>query len=98
MKINLLARSLLILCLLFSIHSGAAAVEPVNPNASPEAKALLNLFYRISGKYTLTGQHNYPDSKDQNTRFAAQYIGKTPVIWSSDMGFAKIVIWQGPIL
>jgi mannan endo-1,4-beta-mannosidase len=90
MKINLLTRSFLILCLLFSLHSGVSAVAPVNPNASTEAKALLDLFYRISGKYTLTGQHNYPDSKDQNTRFAAQYIGKTPVIWSSDMGFAKV--------
>ncbi|HEX7585402.1 MAG TPA: glycosyl hydrolase, partial [Prolixibacteraceae bacterium] len=89
MKINSLIKSLLILALVVSTISGALAVEPVNPKATPEAKALLDLFYRISGKYTLTGQHNYPSSKDQNTRFAAKYIGKTPVIWSSDMGFAK---------
>ena len=65
------------------------ASEPVTPNASREAKALLDLFYRISGKYTLTGQHNYPATKDRNSKFAAKYIGQTPAIWSTDMGFAK---------
>jgi mannan endo-1,4-beta-mannosidase len=62
---------------------------PVTPKASPEAAALLNLFYSISGKYTLTGQHNYPNIKDRNTLFAAEYIGKTPVVFSTDWGFAK---------
>ena len=62
---------------------------PVTPKASPEAVALLDLFYNISGKYTLTGQHNYPNIKDRNTRFAAEYIGKTPVVFSTDWGFAK---------
>jgi mannan endo-1,4-beta-mannosidase len=77
--------SILITCF-FSL---SFAIEPVTPNASPEAKALLELFYRISGKYTLTGQHNYPNTRDRNTRFAAEYIGQTPAIWSTDMGFAK---------
>lgn len=90
MKIKLSVQGFLILAILFITLSGVKAVEPVNPKATPEARALLDLYYRISGKYTLTGQHNYPDSKDQNTRFASQYIGKTPVIWSSDMGFAKV--------
>ncbi len=65
------------------------AQKPVSPDASKEAKALLDLFYRTSGKYTFTGQHNYPATKDRNSRFAAKYIGQTPAIWSSDMGFAK---------
>ncbi|MBN2424590.1 MAG: hypothetical protein JXR46_16955 [Calditrichaceae bacterium] len=63
--------------------------EPVSPNASPEAKALLKLLYDISGKYTLTGQHNFPNIKGRNTQFAAKYIGKTPVVYSIDMGFAR---------
>ncbi len=61
---------------------------PVTPNASTEAKALLEFFYSLSGKYTLTGQHNYPATKDRNSQFAAEYSGQTPVIWSTDMGFA----------
>ncbi|OFY57181.1 MAG: hypothetical protein A2V50_07100 [Bacteroidetes bacterium RBG_19FT_COMBO_42_10] len=63
--------------------------KPVTPKASPGAVALLDLFYNISGKYTLTGQHNFPNIQDRNTRFAAEYIGETPVIFSTDWGFAK---------
>ena len=37
----------------------------------------------------LTGQHNYPDTKDRNTKFAADYIGKTPAVFSIDWGFAE---------
>jgi mannan endo-1,4-beta-mannosidase len=73
----------------FSSCSALSAQSTVNPNAIPEARALLDLYYRISGKYTLTGQHNYPSTKDLNSRFALKYTGHTPVIWSSDMGFAK---------
>ena len=65
------------------------SMSPVTPNASPEARALLKFFYSISGKYILTGQHNYPNVKGRNTEFAAEYIGKTPVIYSTDWGFAQ---------
>src|ERR1035441_2794565 len=33
--------------------------DPVNPNATPEAKALLKYLYSISGNHTLIGQHNF---------------------------------------
>jgi mannan endo-1,4-beta-mannosidase len=65
------------------------SAEPVTPQASPEARALLQFLYDLSGKYTLTGQHNFPNTKSVNSRFAARYIGKTPVIWGSDWGHAK---------
>ena len=83
---------ILIIITLFSMSIISASdnmVKPVTPNASPEAKALLDLFYSISGKYILTGQHNYPNTRDRNSQFAAKYIGKTPAVWSTDMGFAK---------
>lgn len=67
----------------------AQPVEPVTPNASPEARALLKLMYDISGTYTLTGQHNYPNTRDRNSQFAAKYSGELPAIWSTDMGFAE---------
>ena len=66
----------------------ALAQEPVTPNASPEAKALLKYIQSLSGKYTLSGQHNFPASGERNTLFAADYIGKTPVVWSQDFGFS----------
>src|ERR1017187_9659128 len=65
------------------------AAAPGTPHASPEARAPLQLLYDISGKYTLTGQHNFPNVKGRNSEFAAKYIGKTPVIFGSDWGHAK---------
>ncbi len=61
---------------------------PANPNAAPEARALLKYLQGISGKHVLSGQYNFPSSGDRNTQFAAAYIGKTPVIWSQDFGFS----------
>ena len=84
---------ILYLSLIFlGAHASVGQDKPMNPvtkNASPEARALLKFFYDNSGEYILTGQHNYPNVKDRNTRFAAEYIGKTPVIYSTDWGFAK---------
>ncbi|MGA7719754.1 MAG: glycosyl hydrolase [Ignavibacteriaceae bacterium] len=80
---------LLIVFLSTAINVKAGDLKPANHNAAPEAKALLNLLYNISGKYILTGQHNFPNTKDENSEFASKYIGKTPVIFSSDFGFAK---------
>jgi mannan endo-1,4-beta-mannosidase len=65
------------------------AAKPVTPQASPEAVALLQLLYDVSGKYLLTGQHNFPAVGARNSEFASKYIGKTPVIFGKDMGFAK---------
>jgi mannan endo-1,4-beta-mannosidase len=63
--------------------------KPVTGDASPEATALLQFLCDISGKYTLTGQHNFPNTKSRNSEFASKYIGKTPVIWGTDWGHAK---------
>jgi mannan endo-1,4-beta-mannosidase len=79
---------LLIAFILQSALVHAQPRPPVSPDASKEAKALLELYYSISGKFTLTGQHNYPSTGDKNSKFAKKYTGQTPVIWSCDMGFA----------
>jgi mannan endo-1,4-beta-mannosidase len=72
-----------------SLLGSDSNVKLVTPNASPEAQALLKFIYSILGDYTLTGQHNYPNTKSRNSQFAATYIGKAPVIFSTDWGFAK---------
>jgi mannan endo-1,4-beta-mannosidase len=76
-----------IVCL-FSAAVAGQGPDPVTPNASPEARALLKYLQSISGKYILAGQHNFPNSGSRNTMFAADYIGKTPPVWSQDFGFA----------
>jgi len=83
---------LLFICLLNLVMNqmySRSKIRSVTPNSSIESYALLEVLYMISGGYTLTGQHNYPNTRDRNTQFATEYIGKTPVIWSSDWGHAR---------
>ncbi len=88
-RIRLLFFTVLILLFHIRVTAQEKIINPVSKNASPEARALLKLFYGIAGQYILTGQHNYPNVKDRNTQFAAEYIGKTPVIYSTDWGFER---------
>lgn len=74
---------------LFPLVTFAAGPEPVTPDAMPEARALLQLLYDLSGKHLLTGQHNYPNIKDRNTQFAARHIGRMPAVFSTDFGHAE---------
>ena len=61
--------------------------EPVNPNATPEAIALLKKLCAITGHGVLSGHHNFPNhrSMDSDAVFAAS--GVYPAIWGSDFGF-----------
>jgi mannan endo-1,4-beta-mannosidase len=88
MKLNSLSKSTIALFLFVVLCTDVMATDPVNPNATPEARALLKYIQSLSGKFILSGQHNYPATGDRNTQFAADYIGKTPVVWSQDFGFA----------
>ncbi len=87
---RLLVFALLALGLVASASRGDTdAIQPVTPDASPEVRAVLQMLRAISGRYTLTGQHNYPATGSRNSAFAARYLGKTPAIFASDFGFAK---------
>ena len=61
---------------------------PVNPEATPEAKALLHYVYSLSGEYTLTGQHNFPGQWGYSTDLVIAQTGKTPALYGTDWGFA----------
>jgi mannan endo-1,4-beta-mannosidase len=61
--------------------------EPVNPNATPEARALLRTLCDVSGKGILTGQHNFPNERTLDTDRIFDVTGKYPAIWGSDFGF-----------
>jgi mannan endo-1,4-beta-mannosidase len=64
------------------------APEPVNPHATPEARALLAYLYSISGKGTITGQHNYPNVGARWTDMAFDLTGKYPGLFGQDFGFS----------
>jgi len=63
--------------------------DPVSPNASPEAKALLKFLYDISGKHTFIGQHNFAGVHELSTAAAARNLGKTPAMYGTDWGFSR---------
>jgi mannan endo-1,4-beta-mannosidase len=66
----------------------AAPPAPVNPHASSEARALLQYFDSISGQYTLTGQHNFPNDASRWTDRAYDLTGKYPALFGQDFGFS----------
>jgi len=82
---RLIAGSLLLACVL-PLRAQTNA-NPVNPHATPEARALLAWLYSISGKYTLTGQHNYPNTRANFTDRALDLTGKYPAVYGQDFGF-----------
>jgi mannan endo-1,4-beta-mannosidase len=61
--------------------------QPVNPNASPEAHALLDFLYRIQGKYILAGQHNGVSSMYEFNEDVRKLTGTYPAVWGSDFSW-----------
>ena len=65
----------------------AYSCEPVNPNATPEARALLKKLCTLSGRGILTGHHNFPNNLSQHSDKIFEITGKYPAVWGSDFGF-----------
>ncbi len=61
---------------------------PVNPNATPEARKLLQYIAGISGKKTLTALHEQLYVMSKNTDSIAKLTGKYPAIWGGEFGFS----------
>ena len=61
---------------------------PVNPHATPEARALLAYLASISGQAYITGQHNYPNNGSHFTDLAYDITGKYPGLFGQDFGFS----------
>jgi mannan endo-1,4-beta-mannosidase len=61
---------------------------PANPHATPEARALLRYLDSISGQYTMTGQHNFPNDASRWTDRAYDLTGKYPALFGQDFGFS----------
>jgi mannan endo-1,4-beta-mannosidase len=81
----------LVLCLLVSsfywLPAAYAGSQAVNSNVSPEAKALLNYLYDISGKGIISGQFNYIEDPAYWTDKAVEITGEQPGLWGGDFSF-----------
>jgi mannan endo-1,4-beta-mannosidase len=83
------------LALLFGVPRTPLAAQPVNPvpvpvnpHATPEARALLTYLASISGQGIVTGQHNYPNTGAHYTELAFSITGKYPGLFGQDFGFS----------
>jgi mannan endo-1,4-beta-mannosidase len=63
--------------------------KPANPNAAPEARALLEKICEISGRFTLTGQQNFPEDLSRYSDRMVDLTGKYPAIYGQDFGFSS---------
>jgi mannan endo-1,4-beta-mannosidase len=77
------------LILMSGLHAQQAATEPVNPHATPEARALLAYVNSISGRGIIAGQHNYPNDGARWTDLAYDLTGKYPGLFGGDFGFSS---------
>jgi mannan endo-1,4-beta-mannosidase len=66
----------------------APHAAPVNTNATPEVRALLKQIDQISGHFTLTGQHNFPNHVSRWSDRIYDLTGKFPAIFGQDFGFS----------
>jgi mannan endo-1,4-beta-mannosidase len=87
MRINRLA-TLLAAIIFASAGWAQTAPEPVNPHATPEARALLAYLNSISGKAIIAGQHNFPNEGPHWTELANNLSGKYPGLYGEDFGFS----------
>lgn len=68
---------------------GYAQQQPINPNATREAKALLQYLSTIDDRHLLSGQHCYNHEPDRYYDLAREITGEYPAVWGTDF------IWQG---
>ncbi len=80
---------LLVLFAFAAISATTFAQKPVNPNATKEAKELLQRIYALNGKQTLAGQHCYPLYSDILMERVNNLTGKYPVVFGQDFGYSK---------
>lgn len=62
--------------------------SPVTASATPAARELLDLLYRLSGSGILAGQHNQPVHGSDWTHRLRKISGATPALWGQEIGFS----------
>ena len=83
---------MLLAIMLISCTGKSKYPVPVNPNASPEATALLTRLYQTvdEGKIISALHHNNlnPDRYPDDLNRIYEYSGKVPLMWGGDMGWS----------
>jgi len=95
LKTRLALLSLLIVVLCPTLARGNPYPNPVTPQPSPEAAALLSFLYELSGHHTLAGQHAVPLLRTARLVEAERAGGKMPAVFGMDFGFDAPGTWDG---
>jgi mannan endo-1,4-beta-mannosidase len=93
----MMIRRLKLVCLLICMFGSGnwAFAQLVTPNASEEAVALYNYLKSISGKQTLTGQHNAPLEQSLQLSVVHRNTNEYPAVFGQDFGFSYPGYWDG---
>lgn len=67
-----------------SAPSTGKEFEPVNKNATSEARALLHYLYTLKGKKIISGHQNYIGQFDTYPNQVQKMTGKRPALWGCD--------------
>ena len=62
--------------------------QPVNPDATPAARALLREIDSVSGRAILSGQHNFPNTVSRYSDRIYELTGHYPAVFGQDFGFS----------
>ena len=85
---HLFLASVLCMCTTCAATAQTPDAQPVNPDATPAARALLHDIDTISGRATIAGQHNFPNSVSRYSDRVYDLTGEYPGIFGQDFGFA----------
>ncbi len=80
--------SVVCICATCAITAQTPDAQPVNPDATPAARALLHDLDTISGHATIAGQHNYPNTVSNYSDRVYDLTGEYPGIFGQDFGFS----------
>ncbi|WP_276357742.1 glycosyl hydrolase [Cohnella caldifontis] len=86
----LLVMATAICALPFWRSPAVSAAAPVNPDASLEARTLLNYLDEISGTNMLSGQHDYSGNQTRYFNAVNDLTDQSPAVWSTDLGFGVV--------
>lgn len=62
--------------------------HPINPHSIQPARDCLDFLYQLSGRVTLSGQHNFIGRMSTMSDQMKAVTGKTPAVWGTDFGFS----------
>jgi mannan endo-1,4-beta-mannosidase len=77
----------------FTIH---AEFPPVNPAASPEAKAVLHYLYELTGNGILVGVHGFNMDPDKAPELMKEQTGKYMAYYDNDFRYGKKLDYYRP--